>query len=395
MKKILIFVSLFLFSNISFLYCEQQQKDTEPIAIDVSSTMLSPNGDGLYENITFRISFLQEKLKIKKWKLNIINIQTNEVFDRFSGEKEIPKEIVWEGKNKNDKVVDGAYKYELIVELKKKNIKIEQSPIIVDITPPYLSLSSSNDVVLTDKENNSFAQDVSFRFTIGDENEIDKNNTKLQIINFNNNNVVIKEWDFSKYEVIPQLIYWNGKDDVYDMVIPAGEYRAVLTATDIFGNKSSMSISFTALEQVEGKMSEIVVKEEPRGLVVNLSSNILFASGKAVLKQAATSSLDETVSLLNAYPANKVLIEGYTDSTGNKEKNLKLSYDRAQAVYSYFVKKGVKPERFNVVGYGDKNPIASNKTAKGRAQNRRVNIIILKSQDNSLQEDEQNKIEGQ
>lgn len=387
MKKILIFVSLFLFLNVSFLYCEQQ-KVTEPITIDVSSTMLSPNGDGLYESITFKISFLQEKLKIKKWKLNIINIQTNEVFDRFSGEKEIPEEIVWEGKNKKDNVVDGAYKYELIVELKKKSIKIEQSPIIVDITPPYLSLSSSNDVVLTDKENNSFVQDVSFRFTIGDENEIDKNNTKLQIINFNNNNVVIKEWDFSKYEVIPQLIYWNGKDDVYDMVIPAGEYRAVLTAADIFGNKSSMSISFTALEQIEGKMSEIVVKEEPRGLVVNLSSNILFASGKSVLKQAATSSLDETVSLLNAYPANKVLIEGYTDSTGSKKKNLQLSYDRAQAVYSYFVKKGVKPERFNVVGYGDKNPIASNKTAKGRAQNRRVNIIILKSQDNSLQEEQ-------
>ena len=115
--------------------------------------------------------------------------------------------------------------------------------------------------------------------------------------------------------------------------------------------------------------------------MVNLSSNILFSSGNSVLKPEAKSSLDETVKLLNAYPANKVLIEGYTDSTGNKDKNLKLSYDRAQAVYLYFVQNGIPAERLNAVGYGQDNPIASNQTAKGRAQNRRVNIIILKSQD--------------
>lgn len=378
MKKIFIlFIVLLL--NVSYIYSDKK-KEVDPVSIDVSGNMLSPNGDGIYESITFKISLLQDKLKIKNWKLNIINNQTNAVFDRFSGEKEIPKEIVWEGKNKKDNVVDGVYRYELLLSSKKKNIKIEKGPIFVDVTPPFLSLSSSNDVVFIDKEKNQFAQDISFRFTIGDENKIDKTKTNLKIINFGNNSTLIKEWKFDDAEVIPQLVIWNGKDDIYDMVIQPGEYRAVLTATDIFGNSATMSISFTAIEQVSGKLSEIVVKEEPRGLVVNLSSNILFATGKSTLKKEATASLDETISLLNAYPANKVLIEGYTDSTGNKKANLQLSYDRAQEVYIYFVKHGIPAERLSVVGYGQENPIASNKTAKGREQNRRVNIIILKSE---------------
>ena len=379
MKKIFSISLILLLLNVAYIYSAKQNV-SDLISIETDENMLSPNGDGIYENISFKISLLQDKLKIKNWKLNIINAQTNEVFDRFSGEKEIPREIVWEGKNKKDKIVGGTYKYELLVSTKKKNIKIEKGHIFVDVTPPFLSLTSSNDVVFIDKEKNQFVQEVSFRFTIGDENKIDKTKTNLKIVNFGNNSTLIKEWKFDDVEVIPQLIRWNGKDDVYDMVIPAGEYRAVLTATDVFGNRASMSISFTAIEQVSGNLSEIVVKEEPRGLVVNLSSNILFETGKSTLKEEATASLDETISLLNAYPANKVLIEGYTDSTGNKKANLQLSYDRAQEVYLYFVKHGIPAERLSVVGYGQENPIASNKTAKGREQNRRVNIIILKSE---------------
>jgi len=237
---------------------------------------------------------------------------------------------------------------------------------------------------LVDKEKNKFSKTIAFMLNVGDENEIDLARTKLQIVNYSGN--IVKEWSFDKYEDISKTIYWDGKDDVYGIVIPAGEYKAVLTAYDTFNNGSSMSLSITALEQVEGNLSEIVVKEEPRGLVVNLSSNVLFASGKAVLKKEATASLDETVKLLNAYPANKVLIEGYTDSTGSKEKNLQLSYDRAQAVYFYFVQKGIQPERLSTVGYGAENPIDTNKTAAGRAKNRRVNIIILKSQDKASAE---------
>ena len=210
----------------------------------------------------------------------------------------------------------------------------------------------------------------------------------MQIYSFKNK--VIKEWKFTNSDEIPDSVSWDGKDDIYDLVVPAGEYKVELVVSDIVNNKASLYSNITTFEQVVGKVSEIVVKEEPRGLVVNLSSNILFPSGKAVLKKEAKDSLDETVKLLNAYPANKVLIEGYSDSVGDKEKNLKLSYDRAQEVYLYFIQNGIPAERLSAVGYGQENPIASNKTAKGRAQNRRVNVIILKSQSEDANDNETN-----
>lgn len=385
MKKIIVF--LLVVFTASLLYSadkNKSKKEINLISIDTDETKLSPNGDGFFENINFRISFLQDKLKIKDWRLTIINAQTNEVFDKFSGQKEIPNIITWKGEDRSGKVGEGRYKYVFNALINKKDIKIEKGDIIVDVTSPYLSLSASEDVVLVDKEKNKFSKTIAFALNVGDENEIDLAKTKLQIVNYSGN--IVKEWSFDKVEDLSRTIYWDGKDDVYGFVIPAGEYKAILTAYDVFNNGSSLSVSITALEQVKGSLSEIVVKEEPRGLVVNLSSNVLFATGKYVLKKEATASLNETVRLLNAYPANKVLIEGYTDSTGSKKTNLKLSYDRAQAVYSYFVKKGIKPERLSAVGYGPENPVATNKTAAGRAKNRRVNIIILKSQKEEVQE---------
>ncbi len=392
MKKILkLFLCLFFcfIINIS-LYAKGQEKTIfvdgkDFVNISIDNKIFAPNDNGHFNTLTFEISLLKEKLKIKTWKLDILSLQTNKVVYSFFGKKEIPKTLVWDGRNNNGNIVEGKYKYIFTAIINKQNVKIEQQDeIIIDITPPFISLASYPDTILSSKEKNRFINDVKFTFSIGDSEEkhIDKTQTKLQIFSFKD--TIIKEWNFDKFDEIPQSISWDGKDDHYDLVVPPGEYKVMLTVCDIVHNKTSLSTNITVIEQLPGKdISSIVVKEEPRGLVVNLSSNILFPSGKAELKSEAESSLNETINLLNAYPANKVLIEGYTDSTGNKSVNLQLSYDRAQAVYIYFVQKGISAERLNVVGYGEENPIASNKTKKGRAKNRRVNIIILKSQDNN------------
>ncbi|WP_372520581.1 OmpA family protein [Candidatus Ruminimicrobiellum ovillum] len=383
--KVLFLLLLFICLSVnSYLYASKKQEPSfidgkDFVSVSSDKKLFSPNNDSFSDTVTFEISLLQEKMKIKNWRFDILNIQTDKIVYSFSGQEEIPKTLIWDGKDQNGNFVEGNFKYIFTALINKKNIKIEQADEIVsDITEPYISLSSSADTVLLDKENNKFVKDVVFNFDIGDESEIDKTKTKLQVYSFKNK--VVKEWDFSTFSEIPQTVSWDGKDDIYGLLVPAGEYKVVLTVSDIINNKTSINVNITTFEQVVGKVSEIVVKEEPRGLVVNLSSNILFSSGNSILKKEAKSSLDETVKLLNAYPANKVLIEGYTDSTGDKEKNLKLSYDRAQAVYLYFVQNEVPAERLSVVGYGQDNPVASNKTAKGRAQNRRVNIIILKSQ---------------
>ena len=349
------------------------------ISISLDNKIFSPNGDGFFDSVTFEISLLQEKLKIKSWQLDIVDTQTREIVYSFSGEKEIPKKLIWSGKNGKDRIVEGNYRYTFRAVVNKNNIKIEQKDdIILDVTAPYISFTSSLDTVLLNKEKNSFVNNVLFNFSLGDENKIDKSKTKIQIYSFKNK--IIREWDFDQFDEIPQSVSWDGKDEIYDLVVPAGEYRVVFTVSDIVNNKISLSTNITTFEQVVGKISEIVVKEEPRGLIVNLSNSILFDAREIELKKEAKDSLDEMIKLLNAYPANKVLIEGYSDSKGYEEENLKLSYDRAQEVYLYFVKNGIPAERLTVVGYGQENPIASNKTAEGRAQNRRVNIIILKSQ---------------
>lgn len=378
MKKLAALVlALFVVSSMSYASSKNEVLNvTDLVSVNNNEFKISPNGDGKLECIDFYVMLPQKKSKIKNWSFSIINKQSSEIAYNLIGKKEIPAIITWNGKNESGEVIEGTYGYVFTADINNKNIKIAQDGLIVDVTPPYMSIALQKDTFFADKEKNKFEKEMSIILNIGDENKLDLEKTNLCIVN--SKNKTVKEWSFANEEKVPGVIYWNGMDDIYETVIPAGEYKIILTASDEFGNIASTFSTFTVFDTARGD-SKIVVKEEPRGLLVNLSSNILFSSGKSVLKNDAAATLDETFDLLNAYPANKVLIEGYTDSTGTKKKNLKLSYDRAKAVYSYLVKKGIKAERLTAVGYGSKNPIASNKTAVGRAQNRRVNIIILKN----------------
>jgi outer membrane protein OmpA-like peptidoglycan-associated protein len=99
---------------------------------------------------------------------------------------------------------------------------------------------------------------------------------------------------------------------------------------------------------------------------------IQFETGKAVIKKTSNKMLDEIVKILNDYPDYNMTIEGHSDNVGNPAKNLQLSKDRANAVKNYFVAKGISDSRLSANGFGDAKPVASNKTAAGRAKNRRV-----------------------
>ncbi len=355
----------------------------DAVTVNKSSDRIIPNGEPCCKNVEFYIALPDKKMKVKKWDFSIVNnSKDNEVvYNLFGSDNDIPSVIVWNGKTGCGEDLEGSFGYVFTADIDKENIEIaEDNAVLIDMSAPYVSLSLTKDTLFADKENNKFENPMSIALNVGDENKIDMKKTKLCINGAKNK--AVKEWNFEYFNNVPGSVSWDGTDDVYGTVVPAGDYSAVLTAYDIFGNSSSAQTQFTVFEKIRAD-SKIVVKEEPRGLLVNLSSNVLFATSKSVLKKEATSSLDETVNLLNIYPANKVLIEGYTDSTGIEEKNLKLSYDRAQAVYAYLVKKGIKAERLTAVGYGSKNPVADNKTAVGRAQNRRVNIIILKNTNKS------------
>ena len=106
--------------------------------------------------------------------------------------------------------------------------------------------------------------------------------------------------------------------------------------------------------------------------------NIQFETGKATIKPVSFKILDEVASILKEYPYYDVNVDGHTDNVGKPAANLKLSQDRAASAVAYLVSKGIPASRLVSSGYGDTKPVADNKTAAGRAQNRRVEIEIIK-----------------
>ena len=119
------------------------------------------------------------------------------------------------------------------------------------------------------------------------------------------------------------------------------------------------------------------VKEEARGMVITLSGQVLFVTGKSELLPAARDQLDQVAKALTDQGDLKpMVVEGYTDSVGSAENNLRLSRERAEAVRGYLIGKGIPPEKISSVGKGKANPVASNDTPDGRANNRRVEIVV-------------------
>ncbi len=121
---------------------------------------------------------------------------------------------------------------------------------------------------------------------------------------------------------------------------------------------------------------EIELKNIKKGSTIDLR-NIFFASGKSTLTQESNAELDRLVKLLKDVPNLQIEIAGHTDNVGSESMNKKLSHDRAQAVVDYLVKHGISKSRLVAKGYGSSQPVASNKTAKGRQQNRRTVFVIL------------------
>lgn len=121
----------------------------------------------------------------------------------------------------------------------------------------------------------------------------------------------------------------------------------------------------------------VEVKRNPDGSVgLVMPGNITFDTNKSNIKPNFYSTLNKVAQILTEDNKSGILVTGYTDSTGNDSINIPLSQARAQSVASYLASQGVSTTRINAQGQGSANPIASNATAEGREQNRRVEISI-------------------
>ncbi len=127
-------------------------------------------------------------------------------------------------------------------------------------------------------------------------------------------------------------------------------------------------------EKLEGTGVHVVRRGKEIDLV--MPGDVTFETNSASLDSRFFSVLDSVATVLNEYKSTLVTVAGYTDSTGSAEYNQKLSEKRATTVALYLHSRGVAQQRLAAVGHGEKNPVASNDTADGRAKNRRVEITL-------------------
>lgn len=126
---------------------------------------------------------------------------------------------------------------------------------------------------------------------------------------------------------------------------------------------------------MEDQVVNLAASETDRGLVMTLG-DVLFDAASSELKASANRTILKLVQFLQINPRRAIRIEGYTDNRGKSTENLELSRARAQAVADLLADLGIDSARMEVKGYGEAHPLAENASAKGRAQNRRVEILI-------------------
>jgi outer membrane protein OmpA-like peptidoglycan-associated protein len=129
-------------------------------------------------------------------------------------------------------------------------------------------------------------------------------------------------------------------------------------------------------EEIKNNVPDAKVERVGEGIVVEFSSNVLFAFDKSDLSDDAIANLGKLVTVLNHYPDTDIEVQGHTDSKGSVAYNQALSERRASAVSGYLADKGITASRTTIKGFGETAPKYENKTEEGRAQNRRVEFLI-------------------
>jgi outer membrane protein OmpA-like peptidoglycan-associated protein len=174
------------------------------------------------------------------------------------------------------------------------------------------------------------------------------------------------------YEATQTEIVKKTKED-----LAASERGAALKAEQLAAEQKARLDAEKRAADAQANLAKLAaVKEEARGLVITLSGSVLFASNKSELLPAAQDRLNQVAEALMETKGRKLTVEGHTDSRGSASYNQVLSQQRAEAVRSYIVSRGYPSDLIQARGIGKDRPVADNATAEGRANNRRVEIIV-------------------
>jgi outer membrane protein OmpA-like peptidoglycan-associated protein len=164
----------------------------------------------------------------------------------------------------------------------------------------------------------------------------------------------------------------NTKED-----LAASEKRNVIKAEALAAEQTARMDAEKRATDAQAQLVALAgAREEARGLVITLSGSVLFASSKSDLLPAAQNRLNQVADALMATKERKLTVEGHTDSRGTSGYNQGLSQLRADAVRSYIISRGYPGDMIQAHGIGEDRPVADNANTEGRANNRRVEIIV-------------------
>lgn len=147
-------------------------------------------------------------------------------------------------------------------------------------------------------------------------------------------------------------------------------------------------------ERIEEEIPGAEVTRVGEGINVTFTEDagVYFDTNKSAVKGASATTLDKLAGIFKEYPKSNVLVEGHTDSAGPEDYNMNLSKQRAESVTNYLIAQGISSTRFTTKWYGESQPKEDNATAEGRAKNRRVELVIVASDE--LKEEAVQKTKG-
>jgi outer membrane protein OmpA-like peptidoglycan-associated protein len=182
-----------------------------------------------------------------------------------------------------------------------------------------------------------------------------------------------------QYQATQQAIIVDTKERLGETQsdLAASQAATARTATQLSASEAARVLAEARTAEAMAALGKLAaVKEEARGLVITLSGSVLFRSGESTLLPEATLRLGQVTDALLAASERMVIVEGHTDTQGSDSFNLDLSQRRAATVRTFLVERGYDPAHVRAVGIGEARPVADNATPEGRANNRRVEIIL-------------------
>jgi outer membrane protein OmpA-like peptidoglycan-associated protein len=187
-------------------------------------------------------------------------------------------------------------------------------------------------------------------------------------------------------EIMTHMTDPNSTDSDADGLSDADEINTTMTNPNMVDTDEGGITDFDEVERGTDPLNDVDDFEEEEMLIVEegapiVLEGIAFASGKSDLEPGSEDILTKALNTMIAYPQMEVRVEGYTDNTGRRSTNMRLSQARADAVRDWLIEHGIAPERLAAIGLGPDNPIAPNDTREGRAQNRRIEFVRIDTEE--------------